>query len=75
MITFAFKARMAVATALALVVLSATAAELPTPPAGLAAPAKAVNMPAFTLATPAGDAVRADEFRGKIVIARFWATW
>ncbi len=75
MITFGFKARVLVATALAMVVLSATAAELPAPPAGLTALAKPVRLPAFNLSTPAGGTVRADEFRGQVVIARFWATW
>ena len=27
------------------------------------------------VATPAGGKVRADEFKGKVLIARFWATW
>ena len=75
MATIGFKARTVAATALALVVFSASAAELPAPPAGLAAPAKPVRMPAFSLATPNGGVVRADELRGKVVIARFWATW
>ena len=51
------------------------AAELPAPPAGLTALAKPTRMPAFNLATPAGGKVHADEFRDKVVIARFWATW
>ena len=54
---------------------SAMAAELPALPAGLTAPAKPVHLPQFTLATPAGGKVRADEFKGKVLIARFWATW
>ena len=75
MTTVGFKARMLVAIALAGGVFAATAAELPAPPAGLTALAKPVRMPAFSLATPAGATVRADEFRGQVVIARFWATW
>jgi hypothetical protein len=75
MATFGSHARLLVSIALASVVLSAAAAELPAPPAGLTAPATPVRMPAFNLATPAGGAVRADEFRDKVVIARFWATW
>ena len=75
MTTFGFQARMLASMALALVVLSATAAELPAPPEGLTALAKPVRMPAFNLSTPAGGTVRADEFRDKVVIARFWATW
>ena len=54
---------------------SAAAADLPPLPAGLTAPAKAVHLPQFTLATPGGGKVRADDFKGKVVIARFWATW
>jgi hypothetical protein len=61
--------------ALAAVALSALAADLPPLPAGLTAIAKPVHMPAFNLPTPAGGAVKADEFRDKVVIARFWATW
>ncbi len=52
-----------------------TAADLPRLPEGLTAPAKAAQLPAFNLPTAAGGTVRADEFRGKVVIARFWATW
>ena len=61
--------------ALASVVLSAAAAEIPAPPAGLTAVSKPVHMPEFNLSTPAGGTVRAGEFRNKVVIARFWATW
>ena len=75
MAAFKFKARLLVSMALASVVFCATAAELPALPAGLAALSKPVHMPAFNLATPAGGTVRADEFRDKVVIARFWATW
>lgn len=31
--------------------------------------------PDFTLATPGGDVVRLSDFRGKIVVLNFWATW
>jgi hypothetical protein len=75
MATFGSHARLFVSIALASVVFSAAAAELPALPAGLTAPAKPVHMPAFNLATPAGATVRGDEFRDKVVIARFWATW
>jgi hypothetical protein len=61
--------------ALASFALSAAAADLPALPAGLTALTKPVHIPAFNLATPAGGTVRADEFRGKVLIARFWATW
>ena len=73
--TFNFRARISIVIALALAILSASAAELPPIPAGLAAPSKPTRMPAFNLATPAGGTVRADDFRGKVLIARFWATW
>ena len=56
-------------------VLSASAAGLPPLPTGLAAPAKPTPMPAFNLQTAAGGTLRADDLRGKVVIARFWATW
>ena len=75
MATLGFRACLLVSMALASVALSAAAAELPALPAGLTALAKPVHMPAFNLATPAGGTVRADEFRDKVVIARFWATW
>ena len=75
MATLGIQARMLVSMALASVISWATAAELPALPAGLTAPSKPVRMPAFNLPTPAGGTVRADEFRDKVVIARFWATW
>ncbi len=61
--------------ALAALAFSTAAAELPPLPAGLTAVTKPVHLPAFTLATPAGGKVHADEFKGKVLIARFWATW
>ena len=66
---------MLAAMVLALAAFSAAAAGLPPLPAGLTAPAKSVHMPAFNLATAAGGTARADEFKNKVVIARFWATW
>jgi hypothetical protein len=65
---------MAFGVALASAVINVAAAEL-APPAGLTAPAKPTRLPAFNLPTAAGGAVRSDELRGKVVIARFWATW
>ena len=44
-------------------------------PAGLTAPAKPTQLPGFNLPTAAGGTVRSEELRGKVVIARFWATW
>jgi hypothetical protein len=75
MIMFGYRARIFFALALAALAFSAAAAELPPLPAGLTAVTKPVHLPAFTLATPAGGKVRADEFKGKVLIARFWATW
>jgi len=57
------------------VALTVSAADSPPLPAGLTAPAKATQLPAFNLPTPAGGTVRADDTHGKVVIARFWATW
>jgi cytochrome oxidase Cu insertion factor (SCO1/SenC/PrrC family) len=59
---------------LASAAINAAAAEL-APPAGLTAPAKPTRLPAFNLSTTAGGAVASDDLRGKVVIARFWATW
>jgi hypothetical protein len=53
----------------------ATAADLPPLPQGLTAPAKPVRLQAFSLPTAAGGSVKADDFKGKVIIARFWATW
>ena len=53
----------------------AYAAGLPPLPAGLAAPAAPTRTPAFNLQTTSGATLRADALRGKVVIARFWATW
>ena len=75
MLQFRFLHRLVAATALAALAFSAAAAELPALPAGLTVPAKPVHLPAFNLATPGGGKVRADEFKGKVLIARFWATW
>ena len=55
--------------------LAANAAELPPLPAGLATPSTPTHTPAFNLQTAAGGTLRADDLRGKVVIARFWATW
>ncbi|MBI3370800.1 MAG: hypothetical protein HY017_03445 [Betaproteobacteria bacterium] len=60
---------------LALGMSAANAAGLPPLPAGLAAPATATRTPAFNLQTAAGGNLRADELRGKVVVARFWASW
>lgn len=57
------------------VALPARAAELPPLPQGLTAPAKPAHLPQFTLATPGGGKVRAEDYKGKVLIARFWATW
>ncbi len=75
MATLRSQARVLVSLAIAAVAFSAAAVELPTLPAGLTALSKPVRMPDFNLAKPAGGTLRADELRGKVVIARFWATW
>jgi hypothetical protein len=44
-------------------------------PGGLSAPSTPTRAPSFNLQTAAGGTLRSDELRGKVVIARFWATW
>ena len=67
--------RAVIALALATLAFAVSAADMPPLPAGLSAPTKPVHLPQFNLATPAGGKVNADEFKGKVLIARFWATW
>jgi hypothetical protein len=55
--------------------LSAAAADLPPLPGGLSAPSTPIRAPSFNLQTAAGGTLRSDDLRGKVVIARFWATW
>ena len=43
--------------------------------AGGAVKAKPVKMQAFSLPTAAGGIAKADDYKGKVLIARFWATW
>ena len=69
-----FGARIALMFALTLPAF-AGAADLPPLPQGLSAPANATKLPAFSLPTATGGTLRADEFKGKVIIARFWATW
>ena len=61
--------------AFALTVSIAGAADLPPLPQGLAAPAKAIKLQAFNLPTAAGGFAKSDDYKGKVLIARFWATW
>lgn len=75
MSTLKSPARMLAAIALASMAFSAAAADLPALPEGLTASAKPAHMPAFNLPLVAGGTARAEEFRNKVVIARFWATW
>ncbi len=75
MVKIGLHARMLAVLALATLTFSAAAADVPAPPAGLTALSKPLRIPAFNLSTPAGGTVRANEFRDKVVIARFWATW
>ena len=64
-----------IAVLLVLSVASAVAADLPPLPQGLTAPAKPIKMQAFSLLTAAGGIAKADDYKGKVLIARFWATW
>lgn len=68
-------ARTLTAFCFAALALPAHAAELPPLPQGLSAPSKPAHLPQFTLATPGGGKVRAEDYKGKVLIARFWATW
>jgi hypothetical protein len=54
---------------------SAVAADLPPLPQGLTAPAKPIKMQAFNMPTAAGGMAKSDDYRDKVIIARFWATW
>jgi hypothetical protein len=51
------------------------AAELPQLPGGLAAPKSPLNLPAFNLPTAAGTSIRSGDYKGRVIIARFWASW
>jgi hypothetical protein len=53
----------------------AIAADLPPLPQGLSAPAKPLKLQAFNLPTAAGGAAKSDDYKGKVIVARFWATW
>ena len=61
--------------AFALAATAAVAADMPPLPQGLSAPAAATKLPAFNLPTASGGTVRSDDFKGKVIIARFWASW
>lgn len=61
--------------AIALLSFSAIAADLPPLPKGLSAPSAAIKLPAFNLPTAAGGTMKADDYKGKVIVARFWATW
>ena len=74
MMVFGSRLSVLFGVALASAVINVAAAEL-APPAGLTAPAKPTRLPAFNLPTAAGGMVRSGELRGKVVIARFWASW
>ena len=75
MITSAFRTPVLAAIALASVAFSAAAAELPALPAGLTAVTKPIHLPAFNLATPRRRQNAGRRIKGKVLIARFWATW
>lgn len=53
----------------------ADAADGPALPQGMKAPSESVTLPAFELPDPDGNLVRVDALQGKVVVARFWATW
>ena len=74
MTKFAIRWPMLIGVVLAAAALSAVAAE-PQLPGGLTAPSKPTHIPAFNLATASDRAVRTSDLRGKVIIARFWATW
>jgi hypothetical protein len=74
MTTCGFVRSLLVGVTLASAALAAAGAE-PTPPAGMTAPSRATRVPAFSLATPDGATVKAADYKGRILIARFWATW
>ena len=61
--------------AMALTASIAAAADLPPLPEGLSVPKSATKLPAFNLPTAGGSTVRSDDYKGKIIIARFWASW
>lgn len=43
--------------------------------AGVSPAAKSVKAPAFSLPDVAGQAVSLEQFRGRVVMLYFWATW
>ncbi len=53
----------------------AASADLPSPPAGLAVPAKPTSMPAFKLPTTAGSTLGSESLKGEVLVIRFWASW
>ena len=63
------------ATVLALHPMHADAADGLALPQGMQAPSESVTLPAFELPDPDGNLVRAADLQGKVVVARFWATW
>jgi cytochrome oxidase Cu insertion factor (SCO1/SenC/PrrC family) len=63
------------ATVLALHPMQADAADGPALPQGMQAPGEPASLPAFELPDSDGNLVRAADLQGKVVVARFWATW
>ncbi len=61
--------------AVALLSANAIAADLPPLPQGLSAPSAATKLSAFNLPTAAGGTMKTDDYKGKVIVARFWATW
>lgn len=55
--------------------VSAPAAAMPTPAAAVATLPKLGPAPAWRLQDLAGKPVSSDQFKGKVVVVDFWATW
>ena len=64
-----------VAVAVTLTVAAAGAAEDPVTALGLTRPSPVRAARDFQLATPTAGQVRLSDFKGKVVVLNFWATW
>ena len=64
-----------VATILVLHSVPGDAADGPALPQGMQAPSEPASLPTFELPDADGNLVRAADLQGKVVVARFWATW
>ena len=54
---------------------AAYATDLPPLPQGLSVPKTATRLPAFSMPVVGGGSARAEDYKGKVIVARFWATW